>query len=145
MPAPSSYDETQLKAFMVEQLGATADALALTTASPSIRNGVYVAQRVCGAANVSAVTDMPLLEAVAGWQAWEAAVAAAAVQFNLTAGSGGKLERSQVIGPIERQRDAARARASVYAEVANYLGGLDPDAPASVPFIFSLAHGCRGR
>lgn len=121
MPAPTAYTEDSVKTLMVTELGATATALGLTTASAQIVDAVYAVERLVGAA-IADQSDMAKLEAIARWQAWLVAEAMAVGQFDLSS-SGDSLKRSQVFDHIQSRLARAEAAASRYSEVADALAG----------------------
>ena len=132
MPAPTAYTEATLKTLMVTELGSTATALGLTTASAQITDAVYAAERLVGAA-VADQTDLAKLEAIARWQAWLVAEAMAANQYDLSS-SGDSLKRSQWFAHIQSRLARAEAAASRYSEVADALAGA-----GSVAYVGSVS------
>ena len=121
MPAPTAYSESSLKTLMVTELGPVATALGLTTASDQITDAVYAVERLLGD-TIADLTDMAKLEAVARWQAWLVAEAAAIGQYDLKS-SGDELKRSQLFEHLQTRLSRAEAAASRYSEVADALSG----------------------
>lgn len=125
MPAPTSYSESTLKQFMVDELAGTGTALSLTTSSASITNAVYEVEDVLGVSDVASVTDMTKLKAIARWQAWLAAEATAISNFDLKS-SGDELKLSQILAGIRARLAYVEALAARYSEVAAIVGGGVP-------------------
>lgn len=119
---------------MVDELSATGVALSLTTSAAAITNAVYACERLLGDA-VADLTDMALLEAAARWQAWLAAEAASANQYDLKS-DGDELKRSQWFDHIKAR--LKRAESDYYTALAVSQG-----ASAS-PFVFATVSGSRG-
>lgn len=137
MPLATSYDESTLADFMVAELSATGAALGLTDASDGIASAVLATARLLGD-DIANLTDMALLEAAARWHAWQAALKAAAGNFDLKAGSA-DLKRSQVFEHINSQL--------ALSETAYYVAVSESEAASGSggSFYFSLAGSCRGR
>jgi hypothetical protein len=137
MPAPTSYSEGSLLEFMLVELGATGVSLGLVANDDPLAQAVTAVERLLGVSDVANATDLALLEAAARWQAWLAAEAAAASQFNVTLTGGKKFEREQIFQNIQTRRTDAygfylleKARASA--------------ATGTGVFAFGLASGRRG-
>jgi len=118
---PTAYTEQDVRRFMVAALGSTATALALTDLSDQI---AIAAEEVDGllADGIVGTTDVAKVRALARWWAWEAA-SASTDQYDLTAGSGAKLMRSQMMATIAARLADARDAASRHPEAAAILAG----------------------
>lgn len=135
MAAPTSYSEASLKQLMVDELGATGVALSLATSAAAITNAVYACERLLGD-EIADLTDMALLEAAARWQAWLAAEAAAANQYDLKS-DGDEAKRSQWFAQIQAR--LARAESDYYTAASVAAGS------SGGGFVFATIPGCRGR
>lgn len=131
MGAPTSYTETTLKQFMIDELGAVATLLGLTTASTKIVNAVTFVERILDA-SVADVTELAKLEDIARWRAWHTARATAVGQYDLSS-SGDSLKRSQVWDHLVGMLAEAEAAVMQYEEVAPLLAG------ASFAYVESLS------
>lgn len=140
MPAPSSYTESSLAAFMVATLGSAATDLGLTASSPGILAAVTAVERALGVSDVADLEDMPVLESAAAWKAWAAAYGAAVTRASeIKAGSAGLKWGDRL--------DGLKA-AMTLAEGAYYEAVAASEAASgggSGIFAFGLACGGRGR
>lgn len=129
MPAPSSYTEATLAAYMVGVLSSAAGALGLTTASAAITQAVTTVERILGVSDVAELTDMAKLETIATWRAWQAALDTATASFDVSSGGGGgtsSAKLSQLFDQIAKRLAMAEDAASIYSEVqaASGAGGV---------------------
>lgn len=122
MPAPTTHTEDTLKQFIVDELGAVATALSLTTASAQVVNAVYAVQRLLSLDDVADATDMTKVETLARWRAWMVAKAAGVPQYDI-ASQGDSLDRSQFYDHIAAMLSDAEAAASQYEEAAALIYG----------------------
>jgi hypothetical protein len=83
---------------------------------------VTAIERLLSVSDVATVTDMAKLEAVARWQAWRLASAAASGQYDVKSGTS-SLTRSQFFDHIAGMLCEAARAAIRYPEVAVLLGG----------------------
>lgn len=95
MPAPLSYTDAALAAFMVVELGPTAEVLGWVTGTPRVEYAVHAAARLLEVTDVSTLTNMAALEAVARLSIWRAAEGAFAPAYDWTS-DGQSLKRSQL-------------------------------------------------
>lgn len=91
------------------------------TASPAVVEAVNEVAAVLGVA-IADLSDDLKTRAVARWQAWLAAEAAATNQFDLKAGTA-SVTRSQFFEHIQSRLARSEAAASRYSEVADALAG----------------------
>ena len=138
MSAKASYTESELATYMVGRLDSVAGVLGLTTASTSILSAVTAVERLLGVLDVATLTDMPVLEAAATWQAWEAALTAASGKFDVKAGTA-DVKLSEMFKQIQAR--LAASEAAYYAAVAASAAA----AGTSSFFAFGTACGGRGR
>lgn len=123
-----SYTTSSLLAFMETELGPLLASLGLDV-SDALLEGVNEIAALLGTA-IADVDDDLKLRTLARWQAWQAALNAAANQYDL-ASSGDSLKRSQLWDHLMRRLAAAEAAASRYDEVAVVL------ASASTAYVTS--------
>lgn len=116
-----SYTPSTLATFMVTELSATGVALSLTDGSDAIDEAVNEVAAVLGVAIADETNDLKL-RAIARWQAWLTAEAAATGQYDLSS-EGDSFKRSQMFANIQSRLARAEAAASVYSEVAAVLAG----------------------
>jgi hypothetical protein len=116
------YTAATLADFMVTELDATGVALGLTDASPAIVEAVNEVAAILDVADVATLTDDLKTRAIARWQAWLAAEAAATNQYDLKAGTV-DLTRSQWFAQIGVRLARAEASAARYEEVAAIVSG----------------------
>lgn len=136
MPAPTTYTESDLIAFMEVELGPTGVALGLL-ATDALLQAVYAVQRLLGLDDVADATDMSVLEAAARWQAWAAAEAAAISQPAKLKSDGDEIDYSQRLAGIRERLSAER---SAYYTAVSVAAGS-----SGVGFVFATIPGCRGR
>ncbi len=116
------YTAASLADFMVTELGPTGVALALTDASGAITEAVNEVAAILDVSDVASLDDDLKTRAVARWQAWLAAEAAATNQYDLKSGTSA-LSRSQWFAQIGVRLARAEASASRYDEVQAILAG----------------------
>lgn len=138
MPAPTSYTESALLAFMEVELGPLAASLGLLE-TDALQQAVWAVQRLLGLTDVANATNMALLEAASRWEAWKAAEAAAINSVDLKS-DGDELKLSQRLAGIRAR--LASAEGAYYAEkaTADAASGTGPSF-----FAFATVRGCRGR
>lgn len=110
-----AYTAETLADFMVAKLGPTGVSLSLTDASAAITEAVTDVALILGD-DITALDDDLKTRTVAEWQAWRAALGAAANQYDI-GGEVPDLKRSQFFRQIEDILYAAEAAASRYTEV----------------------------
>lgn len=126
MPAPVAYTEAELAAFMVAALDSVATDLGLISTSTSILKAVTAVERLLGVSDVATVTDMPKLEALATWKAWQVAYSAAVTKADeIKAGSAG-LKWGDRLSGLQAMLCQAEQAAMVYPEARAALGGAIP-------------------
>ena len=95
MPAPTSYTDAALAAFMCVELGPIADVLGWVPGTPRVEHAVYAAARLLDVSDVSTLTDMAALEAVARLSIWRAAEGSLSSTYDITT-DGQSLKRDQL-------------------------------------------------
>jgi hypothetical protein len=120
MPAPLSYSESDLAAFMVDELADVAVALGWTATTPRLVRAVYATERACGVPDISSVTDPAMVEAVGAREAWRAAMGAAAARVNKRVGDLSKSE-SDLFAQCRANYLTASTEAMAY-DTTNVIG-----------------------
>ncbi len=133
MALPTSYTDLTLAAFMQDELKAVATALGWTAAA-SYDEAVNETVLVYGVTDIVLSTNILKLRALARVQAWHAAAAATAGDFNFQA-DGGRYDRSQMHEHCQRMLALTELEAEPYltrasAVVSPIVYPQDPYAPA---------------
>lgn len=128
-----AYTAASLEDYMGVELGPLLSQLGLDT-SDALAECVSEIAAMLGQ-SIPDVDDDLKLRTLARWQAWQAALNAAANQFDLRAGSV-DLKLSQMYAQIERRYAQAEASASRYEEVAATLAGA-----GGVAYVTSVSTG----
>lgn len=121
MPAPLSYSEVDLAAFMVDELADVAVALGWTATTPRLVRALYAVERACGVADIGAAIDPAQVEALAAREAWRAAMGAAAAQVDSSVPGGPNLKASGLYTQCYGNFLAASTAAMAY-DPANVIG-----------------------
>lgn len=129
MPAPASYNETTLAAYMVQTLGDLATTLGITTAA--MAEAVIDVALACGVTDVADATDVAQVRALARVAALRRAQTAAASWYDFAA-DGGDYKRSQVMAQLDSLLKAAEADAMNYSE--SYAVGVGTLSYAGDPY-----------
>ena len=122
MALPTAYTEQTLKLFMLNSLGAIAQAMSLTI--DSFSEAVNEALLVYGASAIAEATDIAKLRAIARVEALKVAKAASVTAYDFDA-DGGSYKRSQMAQSIDRLLQAAQVDAGRYsAEYSIQTGSM---------------------
>ena len=127
MAAPTIYDESELSDFMIAELRNVATVLGWTDLS-DMQEAVNETLIVYGVEDIALASDIPMLRAFARREAWRAAVASLAADYDFEA-DGGNYKRSQL------QSQAVKALALAEEKAAPFEVSEDDPAgsgPATV-------------
>jgi hypothetical protein len=94
MPAPTSYTEAELAAYMVASLADVAVALGWTASATQIQEAVTAVELACGVSDIATATNIAQVRAIGRREAWAAAMGAAASRVNKRVGDFSKGESS---------------------------------------------------
>lgn len=121
MPAPLSYSEPDLIAYMLDTMGQVATDLKWTAMEPALLRAVWSVQRACGVSNIIDATDMAKVEALANREAWRAASRHTASLFTFGPQQGERFEMGKINDQINTQLALAEAAAAPYLS-SNRIG-----------------------
>lgn len=114
MPAPATYTEERLAAYMAATVGDLAAALGWAgDPLPALQEAVNNVLLDYGADDVADVTDIRKVRALASVEAWRAAVASLAARYDFS-NPEGSYKRSQMLAGAQKALLAAEAVASEY-------------------------------
>lgn len=116
MPVPTSLTETQLKTFLVTELGDVGTALGWTTTTPQLVQAVSDAEVLLGVSDVATETNIPRAWAAGRVAIWRAAIRSLGAQFQYSA-DGQSYSRQQL------QAMAKDSLAMAEADLAEQGGG----------------------
>ncbi len=125
MALPTTYTESSLIGFMETELGPVADSLGLLETDALLEASNEVVGLLGHA--LSEEVDVVKVRALARWQCWLAAEAAAVEAVDLKAGSAG-LTRSQLFDHITRRLARAELSVLAYDEVQGIFNVVGPAA-----------------
>jgi hypothetical protein len=122
MPAPLSYTEAELAAYMIATLADVATALGLTAASTQITEAVYATEMACVVTDIVTATDMAMVRAIGAREAWRVAMRSAASRYDAAIAGGPSARRSQLYAQCRDNYLAAVTDAGAYDTVGNVIG-----------------------
>lgn len=140
MPAPTTYTEAQLAAYVVTALGETASALGWVTAptvTPALQEAVNDTLLLYGVNDIANATDPGKLRAFARVAAWRAALASLAARFAFSTDQQ-EFKRSEMFRMAQANLAQAEADATPFglvgqAAVVGKVEWADDPYAAEVP------------
>lgn len=121
MPAPSTYSESDLAAYMLDIMGQVATDLGWTASTPAMVRAIYATERACAVTDIATATDMGMVEAIAAREAWRVAARWTATLHNFGPQQGVSFAMSAINDQITTQLAFAEAAASIYGDPANTI------------------------
>lgn len=113
MTVPTSYTETELRQFMIIELGAVGSILGWDVGTPQVARTVIDALRAYGVTTIASATDAAKLEVLARVAIWRAARRSLAADYPFSA-DGGRYDRNEVFKQVEMLLREAEIDARVY-------------------------------
>lgn len=141
MPLATSYNEQELAVLMAAELGDVATVLGWEPGNldaGSYERAVQRTLRLYGASDIADATDMDKLEALATWQAWEAAFASLSTRYDI-ATDGQSLSRSQLFDHALVMVNRAKQAATRYTS-ASFITVVPIERPSD-PYRRTVASG----
>jgi hypothetical protein len=114
MPAPTSYTEAELAAYLVASLADVATALGWTASATQIQEAVTAVELACGASDIATATNIAQVRAIGRREAWGAAMGAAASWVDSSVPGGPNLKGSALYAQCHTNWLAASTDAMPY-------------------------------